>query len=80
MSPITKKLDLTIENVKKLGERIGKSDVEDKNTKTTAIENTTGSQSLRDTLTLMKRSKISSKSKKNQMGYNLEWRICSVTW
>ena len=47
LSPITKKLD----------EIVKKSDVEDGNTQTPAIENTTTSQSLRDTLSFMKRSK-----------------------
>ena len=47
LSPITKKLD----------EIVKKSDVEDGNTQTLAIENTATSQSLRDTLSFMKRSK-----------------------
>ena len=54
LSPITKKLDTIIETTKKL---VKKSDVEDGNTQTPAIENTTTSQSLRDTLSFMKGSK-----------------------
>ena len=50
LSPITKKLDTTSELVKK-------SDVEDSHSQTTAIENISITQSLRDTLTLMKKSK-----------------------
>ena len=59
---MTKKLDLINESTKQLGEIVKKSDVEDGNTQTTAIEILTGTQSLRDTLSLMKRSKIFFKS------------------
>ena len=55
-SPITKKLDVFNESTKHLGEIVKKSDVEDGNTQTPALENITGSQSLRDTLSIMKRS------------------------
>ena len=54
LSPITKKLDVIIESTKQLGEVVKKSDVEDGNTQTPAIENITGTQPLRDTLSLMK--------------------------
>ena len=54
LSPITERLDEVIETTKKLVE---KSDVEDGNTQTPAIENTTTSQSLRDILSFMKTSK-----------------------
>ena len=46
------------ESTTKIGEILEKSDVEDGNTQTPTLENITGTQSLRDTLTLMKRSKI----------------------
>ena len=58
ISPMIKKLDVIIESTKNLGEIVEKSDDEDENTQTTAIQSKTGTQSLRDTLTLMKRSKI----------------------
>ena len=54
LSPITERLDEVNETTKKL---VKKSDIEDGNTQTPAIENTTTSQSLRDTLSFMKRSK-----------------------
>ena len=54
LSPITERLDEVNETAKKL---VKKSDVEDGNTQTPAIENTTTSQSLRDTLSFMKTSK-----------------------
>ena len=54
LSPITERLDEVDETTKKL---VKKSDVEDGNTQTPAIENTTTSQSLRDTLSFKKRSK-----------------------
>ena len=47
LSPITKKL----------GELVKKSDVEDGNTQTPATENITATQSLRDTLSFLKKSK-----------------------
>ena len=56
LSPITKKLDTINESTKQLGEIVKKSEVEDGNTQTPAIENTTTSQSLRDTLSFMKTS------------------------
>ena len=56
LSPITKKLDIINESTKNLGELVKKSEVEDGNTQTPAIKKTIGTQSLRDTLTLMKRS------------------------
>ena len=57
LSPFTEKLDEINENTKKLGELFRDFDVEDENTQTPARENKTGTQSLLDTLTLMKRSK-----------------------
>ena len=55
LSPITKKLGEVSETTEQL---VKKSDVEDGNTQTPAIENVTTSQSLRDTLSFMKKSKI----------------------
>ena len=57
LSPITKKLDIIKETTEKLGEIVKKSDVEDRNAQTSAIQIRIGTQLLRDTLTLMKRSK-----------------------
>ena len=54
LSPITKKLEEVSETTKQL---VKKSDVEDGNTQTPAIENVTTSPSLRDTLSFMKKSK-----------------------
>ena len=54
LSPITKKLDTINESTNQLGERIKKSEVEDGNTETSAIENTNISRSLFDTLSHMK--------------------------
>ena len=51
LSPITKKLDTIKKTTKELGDAIA-------NTQTPAIENTTISNSLRDTLSFMKKSKI----------------------
>ena len=56
VSPITKKLDNIKESTKHLCDIVKKSDVEDGNSQTPAIESITATQSLRDTLTLMKRS------------------------
>ena len=52
LSPITKKLDVINESTKNLGEILKKIHVEDGNTQTPAIENITGTQSLRDTLAI----------------------------
>ena len=57
LSPITKKLDTINESTKNLGELVKKPNLEDGNSQTQAIENTTTSQSLRDTLSFMKKSK-----------------------
>ena len=57
LSPIIKNVDEVNEITKKLGEIVKKSDGEDENTQRPAIENITGTQPLRDTLTLMTRSK-----------------------
>ena len=65
LSPITEKLDTinntinesTNEGIKKLGQLVKKPDVEDGNTQTPAIENTTISGSLIDTLAFMMTSK-----------------------
>ena len=56
LSPITKKLDVINESTQQIGEIVKKSDVEDGSTQTPAIENVTISQSLRDTLSFMKKS------------------------
>ena len=57
LSPITKKLVTNNESTKQLGELFKNSDVEDENTQTPAIENVTGTQSLRDTLSSTEKSK-----------------------
>ena len=57
LSPITKKLDTINESTQKIGELVRKSNVEDGNTQTPAIENTNISRSLLDTLTDMKGNK-----------------------
>ena len=54
-SPITKNLDEVKETIQKLGEVVKKSDVEDGNFQTPAIQNKTATQSLRDTFSFMKR-------------------------
>ena len=56
LSPITKKLDVNNDSTKLLGELVKKSEVEFGNTQTLAIENITGTQSLRDALAFMKQS------------------------
>ena len=66
LSPVTEKLDTSSESTKQIGELIEKSDVEDGHSRTPAIENLTGTQSLRDTLSLMKKKKFSI-YKKTQM-------------
>ena len=68
LSPITKKLVVFNKSTKNLGELVKKSDVEDGNTQTPAIENITGTQSLRDTLTHMKGSKNFFKLQENPDG------------
>ena len=55
---MTKKLDTIIESTKQLNKLVKKSDVEDGNTQTPAIKNITGTQSLLDALSLIKRSKF----------------------
>ena len=55
LSPITKNLDEVNDSTNQLGEVLKKSDVKDGNTQTPSIENITGTQSLRDTLSFMKR-------------------------
>ena len=58
LSPITKKVDEVNKSINESTKQlVKKSDIVDENTQTPAIENITGTQSLRDTLTLMKRSK-----------------------
>ena len=57
LSSITKKLDTIYESTKKISDIAKKSDVEDGNTQTPAIENTSISNALRDTLSFMKKSK-----------------------
>ena len=65
LSPITKKLDTINETTKQL---VKKSDVEDGDTQTPAIENTPISQSLRDTLAYMKGNKNFFKLKQENDG------------
>ena len=57
LSLITKKLDTIKESTKNLGELVKKPNLEDGNSQTPAIDNTSTSQSLRDTLSFMKKSK-----------------------
>ena len=57
LSPITKKLEQVKESTLELGKIIEKSDIQDGNTQTPAIENTSISQSLRDTSSFLKISK-----------------------
>ena len=54
---ITNKLDTINQTLKQLGEIVKKSDVEVENIQTPAIQKMTVTQSLRDTLALMKRDK-----------------------
>ena len=56
ISPFTKKLDVINESTGKLGEMVEKPETEDGNTQKPALESITCTQSLGDTLTLMKRS------------------------
>ena len=72
LSPITKKFVVINDTTKQLGEIVKKSDVEDGNTQTPAIENKTGMRSLRDTLTLMKKSNFFFKLEENVNG-NVFW-------
>ena len=58
LSPHTKNIVVINESAKQLSEIFKKSDVEDGNTQTPAIENITGTLSISDTLSLMKRSKL----------------------
>ena len=55
---ITEKLDEVLETTKQLGELVKKSDVENENFRTPATQIITGTQSLRDTLSFMKRTKM----------------------
>ena len=57
LSPITKKLKGNKESTLEVGKVIKKSDIQDGNTQTPAIENTSISQSLRDTSSFMETSK-----------------------
>ena len=57
LSPITKKLEEVKESTLELGKIIEKSDIQDGNTQTPAIENTSISLSLSDTSSFMKTSK-----------------------
>ena len=52
LSRTTKKLDTINGSIKQLGELVKKTDVEDGNTQTPAFENTSTSQSLRDTFSI----------------------------
>ena len=58
LSAFTKKIEEVNESTRNLDEIVKKSDVEDGNTQTPAIENITGTQSLRDTLAFMKKIRI----------------------
>ena len=74
-------MDEVNESNKKLREIVKKSVAEDENTQLPAIENITGTQSLRDTLALVKRSK---KFFQNRRKINcrcfLDWCFYSSTW
>ena len=67
LSPINKKLDVNNECTNQLSEIVIKSDVENGNTQTPAIENITGTQSLCGTLSFRKKSKILFKLKDKDM-------------
>ena len=69
LSPITRKLDVNNETTKQLGEIVKKSDVKYRNTQTPAIEKITGTQSIRDTLALMKGSKLFFKLERKDNGH-----------
>ena len=56
LSPITKNIDEVKDSTKNLSKIVKNYEVEDENPQTPAIENITGTQSLRDTLTLLKKS------------------------
>ena len=76
LSPITKNLENINETTKNLGKRIKKSDVEDGNTETPPIGNITVAQSLLDTLSFMKRSRIFFEiESKRKWWSSLEWCI-----
>ena len=68
LSPITEKLDTINKSTKELAAIVNKSDDEDSITQTPAIENIRGTQSLRDTLSFMKRSKNFFKLQENPDG------------
>ena len=76
-SPFTKKLDVFSESTTKLQGFVQKSNVEDENTQTPAIENITGTQSLRDTSTFMGRSKKISKVEEKSNG-DVFWSGVSI--
>ena len=68
LSNITKKLEDVNKSISESTKQlVKKSDIVDEIIQTPGIENITGTQSLRDTLTLMKKSKISLSYKKTQM-------------
>ena len=56
LSPITEKIDVIIVSTEQFKEKFKKLVVEDGNTQTPALENMTGTQSLRDTMAFMKQS------------------------
>ena len=76
LSPITKNLETFNETTKQIGGIVKKLDVQDGNIPIPAIENLTGTQSLRDTLILMKKSKKFFKLEEKDNGYVFWNKIC----
>ena len=72
LSPITEKQDEIKETTQKLCELVKKSDVEDGNTQTPAIEIITATQSLNDTLSFLKRNRNIFKLEEKDNG-NVLW-------
>ena len=68
LSPITEKLDVFNASAKKFLDKKIKSDVENENTQSPAMEIITGTQSLRDTIAVMKGSKFFFKKEEKDGG------------
>ena len=82
LSPITKKLEDVNKSISEsinesTKQLVKKSDIVDENTQTPTMENISGTQPLRDTLTLMKKSKNFSKLQENPDG-KIFWKKFSI--